>query len=134
MDTYPSPDLLPLSPSNPSRSSHSTELSNLCFRADSHQLSILHVVVYLWGFPGSSAGKESACNARDPGLILGLGKSPGEGIGYPLQYSWVFLVAQRVKNPPAMWQTWLQSLEVGMAIHSIFSCLENPHGQRNPVD
>ena len=53
------------------------------------------------GFPGSSAGKESACNARDPGLIPGLGRSTGEGIGYPLQYSWASLVAQLVKNPPA---------------------------------
>ena len=40
------------------------------------------------GFPGSSAGKESACNAGDPGLIPGLGRSPGEGKGSPLQYSW----------------------------------------------
>ena len=39
------------------------------------------------GFPGSSVGKESACNAGDPSLIPGLGRSPGEGIGYPLQYS-----------------------------------------------
>ena len=39
------------------------------------------------GFPGGSEGKESACNARDPGLILGLGRSPGEGNGDPLQYS-----------------------------------------------
>ena len=39
------------------------------------------------GFPSSSARKESACNARDPGLIPGLGRSPGEEIGYPLQYS-----------------------------------------------
>ena len=39
------------------------------------------------GFPGGSAGKESACNAGDPGLIPGLGRSPGEGKGYPLQYS-----------------------------------------------
>ena len=54
------------------------------------------------GFPGSSAGKESACNAGDSGLIPGLGRSPGEGIGYPLPYSWAFLVAQVVKNPPAM--------------------------------
>ena len=50
------------------------------------------------GFPDSSAGKESACNAGEPGLIPGLGRSPGEGIGYPLQYSWAFLVAQVVKN------------------------------------
>ena len=39
------------------------------------------------GFPGSSAGKESACNAGDPGSIPGLGRFPGGGIGYPLQYS-----------------------------------------------
>ena len=50
----------------------------------------------------NSAGKESACNAGDPGLIHGLGRSPGEGIGYPLQYSWASLVAQTVKNPHAM--------------------------------
>ena len=56
-------------------------------------------------FPGSSAGKESACNTGDPGSIPGSGRSPGEGIGYPLQYSWAFLVSQTVKNPPAMWET-----------------------------
>ena len=56
------------------------------------------------GFPDSSAGKESACNAGEPGLIPGLGRSPGEGIGYPLRYSWAFLVAQWVKNLPAMWE------------------------------
>ena len=55
-----------------------------------------------WGFPGRSAGKESACNAGDPGLIPGLGRFPGEGISYPLQYSWASLVAQLVKNLPAM--------------------------------
>ena len=42
------------------------------------------------GFPGSSAGREYTCNARDPALILGSGRSPGGGIGYPLQYSWWF--------------------------------------------
>ena len=62
------------------------------------------------GFPGSSAGKESACNAGDPGSIPGLGRSPGEGIGYPLQHSWASLVAQTVKNSPEMWDTWVQSL------------------------
>ena len=51
------------------------------------------------GFSESSVGKKSACNAGDPGLILGLGRSIGEGIGYPLQYSWASLVAQLVKNP-----------------------------------
>ena len=54
------------------------------------------------GFPGSSAGKESACNVGDPGSIPGLGRSPGEGIGNPLQCSWASLVAQLVKNLSAM--------------------------------
>ena len=60
--------------------------------------------------PGISAGKESACNTGDPSLIPGLGRSTGEGIGYPLQYFWASLVAQLVKNPPAMWETWVPSL------------------------
>ena len=75
-------------------------------------------------FPDSSVGKESTCNAGDPGLIPGLGRSPGEGIGYPLQYSWASLVAQLVKNLPAVWETWLRfldweyPLEKGKATHS----------------
>ena len=55
--------------------------------------------------PDSSVGKESACNAGDPGSIPGLGRSPGEGIGYPLQCSWASLMAQLVKNLPSMWET-----------------------------
>ena len=76
------------------------------------------------GFLDSSFGKESACNARDSSSIPGLGRSAGEGIGYPLQYSWASLVAQLVKNPPAMWETWVWSLgwedplEKGKATHS----------------
>ena len=58
-------------------------------------------------FPDSSVDKESACNAGDLSLIPGLGRSPGEGIGYPLQYSWASLVAQLVKNLPLMWETWV---------------------------
>ena len=75
-------------------------------------------------FPGSSAGKESTCNAGDPGSIPGSARSSGEGIGYPLQYSWASFVAQLVKNPPAMWETWVWSLgweyplEKGKATHS----------------
>ena len=57
------------------------------------------------GFPGSSVGKESTCNTGDPSLIPGSGKSAGEGIGYPLQYSWASLVAQLVKNLHAMQET-----------------------------
>ena len=68
-------------------------------------------IVY-WGFPSSSVGKESACNAGDPGSIPGLGRSPAEGVGYtllgyPLQYSWASLVAQLVKNPPEMRETFV---------------------------
>ena len=62
------------------------------------------------GLPYSSVGKEYACNAGDPSSISGWGRSAGEGIGYPLQYSWASLVSQLVKNPPAMWETWVQSL------------------------
>ena len=64
----------------------------------------------LLGFPDSSVGKQSTCSAGDPGSILGLGKSAGEGIGYPLQYSWASLLAQLVKNPPAMRETCIRSL------------------------
>ena len=75
--------------------------------------------------------KKSTCNAGDPGLIPGLGRSPGEGNGNPLQYSWASLVAQTVNNLTAMWETWDGSLgwedplEEGIATHSY---LENPHG------
>ena len=64
-------------------------------------------------FTGSSAGKESVCNAGDPGFIPGSGRSPGKGIGHPLQYSWASLMAQLVKNPTAMQETWVQSLGLG---------------------
>ena len=76
------------------------------------------------GFPDGSVGKEFACHAGDPGLIPGLGRSVGEGIGYPRRYSWASLVAQLVKNLPAMQETWVRSLswedpvEKGKAPHS----------------
>ena len=76
------------------------------------------------GFPGSSAGKESICNAGDAGSIPGLGRSGGEGIGYAFQNSWASLVAQLLKNLPAIQETWVQSLgwedplEKGKATHS----------------
>ena len=76
------------------------------------------------GFSDSLVGKESACNAGDPSLIPGSGRSAGEGIGHPLPYSWACLVAQLVQNPPAMWETWVQyldwedPLEKGKATHS----------------
>ena len=68
------------------------------------------IAVCLAGFAGSSVGKESICNAGDPGLIPGLGRSTGEGVGYLLQHSWASLVVQLVNNPPAVWKTWVQSL------------------------
>ena len=87
-------------------------------------------------FPGSSAGKESACNAGDPCAIPGSGRSPGEGIDYPLQYSWASLVAQMVKNLPTIWETWVRSLgredplEEGMATHSSILAWRIPMDRR----
>ena len=75
-------------------------------------------------YSNSSTDKESSCNAGDPGSIPGSGRSPAEGIGFPLQYSWASLVAQMVKSPPVMQETWVQSLswadalEKEMATHS----------------
>ena len=68
------------------------------------------MAVIHYGFPDSSVGKESTCNAGDPSSVPGSGRSAGEGICYPLQYTWASLVAQLVKNPPAMRETWFQSL------------------------
>jgi len=76
------------------------------------------------GFPDSSVGKESACNAGDAVSVSGSGRSPGEGIGYPLQYSCASLVAQLVTNLPAMRETrvrslgWENPLEERKATHS----------------
>ena len=90
------------------------------------QDSDLEVNAYMkhGNFPHSSVDKDSICNAGDSTSIPGWGRSPGEGTGYPLQYSWASLVAQLVKNPPAMWETWVWSLgwedplEKGKATHS----------------
>ena len=72
---------------------------------------------YLTYLECSSVGKEFTCNVGDPGSTPGLKRSPAEGIGYPLQYSWASLVAQMVKNMPAMWETWVQALSL-MATYS----------------
>ena len=94
--------------------------ASLEFLTWSHQLLLFKES----GFPGNSAGKESACNVGDPSSIPALGRSPGEGIGYPLHYSWASFVAQLVNNLPAMQETWIRPLgwedplEEGMATHS----------------
>ena len=81
-------------------------------------------IKHFQGLPDSSAGKESACNAGDPNSIPGWGRFPGEGIGYPLQYSWASLVARMVKNLHTMWRhgfdLWVgkDPLKEGMATHS----------------
>ena len=81
------------------------------------------------GFPGGTVGKESVFSTgdtRDTGSVPGSGRSAGDGIGYPLQYSWASLVAQLVMKLPAMWKTWVQSLgwgdllEKGKATHFSF--------------
>ena len=70
------------------------------------ELLIINVFASHNSFPHSSVGKESACNAGDPGSIFGLGRSAGNGIGYPRQYSWASLVTQMVKNLLAIQETW----------------------------
>ena len=75
-------------------------------------------------YPHSPIGKGSSCSAQEPGSLSGSGRSAAEGIGYPLQCSWASLVAQLVKNLPAMQESWVQSLgredplEKGKATHS----------------
>ena len=92
---------------------------------------ILRWGLFLWGFPDSSVGKESACNAGDYSSIPGSGRSTGEGTGHPLQCSWTSLVAPLVKNLPATRETWVRSLgwedplEKRTATHSQYSGLEN---------
>ena len=73
-----------------------------------------YIILNVKGLPDSSVGKEPACNTGDPSSIPGSGRSSGEGIGYPLQYSWASLLAQLVKNPPAMWETRIRSLGCGI--------------------
>ena len=87
-----------------------------------------------FGFPHNSVGKESAWNAGDPSSIPELGRSTGERIGCPLQYSWASLMAQLVKNPPTMRETWVRSLgwedllEKGKATHSSMLAWRIVHG------
>ena len=100
-------------------------------------VSIIYPPPYLstWAFSGSSAGKESTCNAGDLSSIPGLGRSLGEGLEYPLQYSWASLVAQMVKNLLAMAGDLGLIPGLGRSPgggHSN-SCLENLHGQRSLV-
>ena len=94
--------------------------------------------MFIVGFPDSSVGKESVCNAGDPSLVPGSGTSTAEGIGYPLQYSQASLVAQTVKSLPTMQETWAQSLgwedplEEGMQPTPGFLPGDS-HGQRSLV-
>ena len=71
------------------------------------RVNLLSRIIPILGFPDSSVGKEFTCNARDAGSIPGSGRSAGEGIGYPLQYSSASLVAQLVKNSPTVKETWV---------------------------
>ena len=91
-------------------------------------------------FPGSSACKESACNSRDPGSVPGSERSAGDGIGYPLQYSWASLVAQTVKESACSMGDLGSIFGLGRSPGGghgnplQYSCLENPHGQRSLVN
>ena len=86
--------------------------------------NIFDLLFRFLGFPGNSAGKESACNAGDPSSIPGSERSARERIGYPLLYSWASLVAQLVRNLSVVWETWVwylsweDPLEKGKSTHS----------------
>ena len=71
------------------------------------QAGLWELILFQANVPDSSVDKESACNAGNPSLIPRLGRSAGEGIGYPLQYSWATRMAQMVNNPPTMRETWV---------------------------
>ena len=98
--------------------------SALCIHISPRFGGLLSHLEYWVGFPESSAGKEPTCTTGDPTWIPGSRGSPAEGTGYSHQYSWASLVAQTVKNPPAIQETWVWSLgwevplEEGMATHS----------------
>ena len=101
------------------------------------------LVLYVRGFPQSSADKKnSTCSAGDPSFIPRLGISPGEGIGYPLQYSWASLVTQMVKKSAynvgdlgsisGLGRGKISRRRHGNLLH--YSCLENPHGRKRLID
>ena len=123
----------------------SSQFSTLCVTSFLHQLSFSHVLLFFLltiylkpihsvGFPRSSAGKEAACNAGDPGWIPGSGRSAGQGIGYPLQYSQASLVAQTVKNPPTGFDPWVGKIPWRREWQPTHFSWENPHGQRSLAD
>ena len=96
-----------------------------------HNFIELHKAV-IQAFPCNSVGQESTCNAGNPCSIPRLWRSPGEGIGYPFWYTWASLVAQKVKNPPAMQEIlvqfvgWQDPIEDSMATHSSILAWRNP--------
>ena len=103
-----------------------TKVSQPSLDVDRSTLYIISISIspaILLGFSGGADSKEFACNEEDLGSTPGLGRSPGEGKGYPPQYSWASLVAQMVKNPLAMQEIWVQPLgwedplEKGTATH-----------------
>ena len=112
-------------------------MKNIFFSQISIYINLFNItilIIYCWGFPGSSAGKESTCNAGDPGSIPGSGSFPGEGMAYPLQYSWASPAAQEVKNLSAMRKTWGSIPRLGRSPGGghgnplQYSCLEKPGG------
>ena len=102
---------LPCPLSSPRACSNSCPLNQWCHPTISSSVISSPPAFNIYGFPDSSIGKNSACNAGNPGSIPGSGRSTGEEIGYPLHYSWASLVTQLVKNLPALWETWVQSLD-----------------------
>ena len=101
---------------------HSEQIQD-SYHSPGERTSLRKPLQFSLHLPGSSAGRESACSAGDPDSMPGPGRSPGGGARYPLQFSWASLVAQMVKNLPAVWEAWVRSLgwedplEKGKATH-----------------
>ena len=145
MWNLPRPWIEPMSPElagrllttgSPRKSLLKSLLKKISLRCRAHQIIQNDLSWKSSVFPGRSVGKESACNARDHGSIPGSGRSTGEGIGYPLRYSWASLVTQLVKKMPAMRETWVRSLgwedslEKGTATHSNILAWRSPCRRR----
>ena len=93
--------LPPAAPPHPSGSSQCTSPEHLSYAFKLGWRSVSPLIIYMF--------RCCSLKTSHPGSISGSGRSPGEGIGFPLQYSWASLVTQLVKNPPAIQETWVQS-------------------------
>ena len=102
-----------------------TWLKRLSTHAHLSMIKLIHITPTF--FPGGSAGKESACNAGDVGSIPGLGRSPGEGNGYPLQYSGLENPMEYIVHGVAKSWTWLRDFNLHQTLLWKYLLLQKVH-------